>query len=108
MRCVIIESPFAGDIERNTRYARAAMRDCLLRGESPYASHLLYTQPGVLADNDPDERRHGIAAGIAWAKVADVIVVYQDLGISGGMSDSIEIHEKEGRYILHRTLPDWC
>ena len=53
MERVIIESPFAGDVDRNLRYARAAMRDCLLRGESPYASHLLYTQPGVLNDDIP-------------------------------------------------------
>ncbi len=50
MRRAIIESPFAGDVERNVRYARAAMRDCLMRRETPYASHLLYTQEGVLDD----------------------------------------------------------
>lgn len=47
MRLVIIESPFAGDVVRNLRYLRACMRDCLRRGEAPYASHALYTQPGV-------------------------------------------------------------
>ena len=50
LRRVILESPYAGDIERNVAYARAAMRDSLLRGEAPIASHLLYTQPGVLDD----------------------------------------------------------
>lgn len=33
MRRVIVESPYAGDIEKNVTYARAAIRDCLSRGE---------------------------------------------------------------------------
>ena len=40
-RRVIVESPYAGDIETNVAYARAALRDCLSRGEAPIASHLL-------------------------------------------------------------------
>ena len=34
MRLVILESPYAGDIERNVAYARACLRDSLLRGEA--------------------------------------------------------------------------
>ena len=59
MRRVILESPYAGSVEENVAYARAAVRDSLLRGESPIASHLLYTQPGILRDDVPDERRAG-------------------------------------------------
>lgn len=81
-RLVIVESPYAGDIEENLRYLRAAMRDCLLRGEAPFASHGLYTQPGVLRDEIPEEREHGITAGFAWRRVSCATVVYTDLGIS--------------------------
>jgi len=66
MRRVVLESPYAGNfIQRwlNRRYARRCMRDCLRRGESPFASHLLYTQPGVLRDTVALERRLGIEAG---------------------------------------------
>lgn len=63
---VVVESPYAGDVERNLRYLRAALRDCLLRGEAPYASHAIYTQPGVLDDDIPSERTRGIHAGLAW------------------------------------------
>ncbi len=59
MRRVIIESPYAGDVETNVRYARACVRDSLLHGEAPIASHLLYTQEGVLRDEVPEERRWG-------------------------------------------------
>ena len=89
MRRVIIESPFAGKTEHERepklRYLRACMRDSLLRGEAPFASHGLYTQPGVLDDNVPAEREHGIQAGFAWRNVADGTVFYHDLGWSRGM-----------------------
>lgn len=82
---VILESPYAGNIEENISYARKCVRDSLLRGESPIASHLLYTQEGILDDNIPKERELGINAGLEWEKVADKHVFYTDLGISKGM-----------------------
>jgi hypothetical protein len=69
MKTVLIESPYAGDVERNERYARDAMRDCLIRGEAPFASHLLYTQ--VLNDLDLREHVVGIEAGLAWGAKAE-------------------------------------
>ena len=107
MRRVIIESPYAGDVERNVRYARAAMKDCLRRGEAPYASHLLYTQEGVLDDSISGERQLGIDAGLAWGETVDLVVVYTDLGITKGMKYGIERHEKEGRTVVYRTLSGW-
>ena len=90
-RLVVIESPYAGDVERNLRYLRACMADCLARGEAPFASHALYTQSGVLDDTIPAERIKGITAGFAWGKHAAVVVVYADLGITRGMAQGIEI-----------------
>jgi hypothetical protein len=107
MTTVIVESPFAGDVERNVRYARACMRDCLLRGEAPYASHLLYTQEGVLNDNIETERNHGIAAGFAWRSVAEKTVVYGDLGTSRGMEFGIAHAKNAGHPIEYRSLDDW-
>ena len=83
MRTVAIESPYAGDVARNVRYAKACVRDCLRRGEAPYASHLFFTQEGLLDDNVPKERKLGIAAGFAIAEKCDARVVYDDLGQSG-------------------------
>lgn len=83
---VIIESPYAGDIEENVTYARAAMRDSLRRGEAPIASHLLYTQPGILRDEMPEERKLGIEAGFEWWRKADLIAFYIDRGMSPGMN----------------------
>lgn len=103
-RLVIIESPYAGDIEANTEYARAAMRDSLERGEYPLASHLLYPQPGILDEFNPTEREWGIRAGLAWRAVAEKAVFYVDRGWSGGMLAAKEVYEREGRPFETRNL----
>lgn len=105
---VLIESPFAGDVDRNIRYARACMRDSLLRGEYPFVMHLLYTQEGILDDDIPAERTLGIAAGLAWGKHARKTVVYTDLGITPGMEKGIQRARDEGREIEYRELDSWA
>lgn len=105
MRLVIVESPYAGEVEANVAYARAAMADCLSRGEAPIASHLLYTQPGVLDDAVPGERALGIEAGLAWGRAADAAIFYVDRGWSQGMLAALERHRSEGRPTETRNLP---
>jgi len=110
MKLVIIESPFKGDTARNKRYLRSCIRDCLKRGESPYASHRMLTD--ALDDDIPEERALGIEAGLAWAHVrqpvfdsdpADGYILrynlvchafYIDLGFSGGMQLAKERFDK--------------
>jgi hypothetical protein len=106
VRLVILESPYAGDIAANVSYARACLRDSLLRGEAPLASHLLYTQDGVLSDHIIEERRLGIAAGLAWLPSAAASVVYTDRGISSGMELGIARAKKAGIPVEYRTLGD--
>lgn len=108
MRLVIVESPFAGktpeEEQENIEYARKCVRDSLLRGEAPIASHLLYTQKGILNDHIPDERQHGIDAGLAWRTVAQASVVYTDRGISKGMQYGIEAAQSAGNIVEYRSL----
>lgn len=104
MKLVILESPFAGDVEANIEYARAAVRDSLSRGEAPIASHLLYTQEGILDDDVPEERQWGIDAGLAWRVVSSGTVVYTDRGISKGMQYGIAAAREAGRNVEFRTL----
>lgn len=102
MKRVIIESPFAGNCNLNVAYARLALRHSLSLGEAPIASHLLYTQHNVLDDNNSEERKLGIDAGLAWKHVAEKQIFYTDLGWSSGMryaknfcvSHNIEIEER--------------
>jgi hypothetical protein len=104
MRRVIVESPYAGDVEANLAYARAACHDCLMRGESPYASHLLLPQAGILDDTVALQRAHGINAGHAWMHGAHAVVVYQDRGISRGMEAGIASARISGLPIEYRSL----
>lgn len=111
MRRVIIESPYGSDSDevlgRNVAYARAALQESLLRGEAPFASHLLYTQSGVLDDRDPRQRALGIEAGLDWGSLADATIVYTDLGLTSGMQTGISRALSLGRPVEYRSLPDW-
>jgi len=107
MKLVVLESPYAGNFFQrwlNRRYARKCVRDSLIRGEAPIASHLLYTQPGILNDKIPSERKHGIAAGLAWRYVAEGTVAYIDRGTSKGMEYGIEAAHRAGRNVEYRSL----
>lgn len=109
VKLVVIESPFRGASEAdravNVRYARAAMADCLNRGEAPLASHLLY--PLVLCEDIPRERALGIAAGLAWARRAGLAVFYIDRGWSDGMKAAREFYEREGIAMEYRSIAGW-
>ena len=99
---VILESPYAGDVEANVAYAQAAMLDSLAKGEAPIASHLLYTQ--MLDDTIPAERALGIECGLAWRAVAEKAVFYVDKGWSRGMRAAQEIYDNEGKPYEVRRL----
>ena len=106
-KLVYLESPYAGDVEKNIKYARLCMKDSLDRGEYPFASHLLYTQENILNDNDPVERTLGIVSGFAFAKLCSKTVLYADLGISNGMMLGIEDAIKNKRTIEVRYLKNF-
>ena len=103
MKIVIVESPFkpseetvkryAGKYSRaellrqNLIYARLCLLNSLGLGESPLASHLLYTQ--VWSESN-DLREAGIKAGIELYQRADLSAAYVDLGVSSGMKHGYE------------------
>ncbi len=102
---VVIESPYSGDVARNTEYARACLLDSLRRGEAPIVSHLLHTQ--VLDDMRPDERGLGIEGGLAWYRVAEKCVVYEDFGMSRGMAEGTARARSHGVPVEFRRLGAW-
>jgi len=110
MKRVIIESPYAADtkegIAANVAYARKAVRDSLNRDEAPIASHLLYTQEGILRDEIPEERMWGINAGLAWREASSGTVVYQDRGITSGMQYGIDKAEDSGKPVEYRNIEE--
>ena len=104
MRRVEIESPYSGDVAKNLIYARRCMKDSLLRGEAPIASHLLYTQ--MLDDTIPAERTMGMEAGKAWSQFAEAVIIYTDLGISSGMQWGIDAAIGREIPVEYRTLDE--
>jgi hypothetical protein len=108
MILTVIESPFAPTavhtVEDHLRYVRACMADSFKRGEAPFPSHALYTQPGVLDDTIPEERKLGMEAGFAWGKWASRVAVYMDLGMSKGMREGIDRAYARGSEVWIRTL----
>ncbi len=108
LKKVVLESRFAAEDVKglliNKRFTIACIRDCFLRGEAAYASHVIYAQSHILDDYVSSERALGIQAGFNWGDCAEKTVVYTDLGISGGMKLGIEHAQKVGREVEYREL----
>lgn len=109
-KLVYIESPFKGkdwsETARNVYYARLCVRNSLLRGETPYASHLFFTQTGILSDAIPEERMLGILAGQAIGDKFDLRAIYEDFGISRGMKFGIKRAQQINQPIDYRKLSE--
>lgn len=100
---VILESPFAGDIPRNTEYAARCVVDLMMHHhKAPMASHLLYTR--VLNDHVPEERQIGIDAGLAYGAHANESVIAVDRGVSRGMVYGVQRAEQDSRPLSFHTL----
>lgn len=84
---IIVESPYAGDLDRNESYLNECLLYCLARGYSPYASHGLLTR--ALDDCDPKQRALGIAANLAMRKTIKKVIYFVDYGISNGMGKAL-------------------
>lgn len=106
MTPIVIESPFASNTwhteEDHRIYLQDCIRDCIRRGETPYASHQMLT--AALNDADEEERRIGMEAGFDMAEQIGRIAVYMDHGVSHGMAQGISRHRARGLQIEYRWL----
>ena len=82
-KIVFICSPFAGDIEGNTRRARRYGRFAVTEKAVPVIPHLMY--PQFLEEDDPDERQLGIDMGLILLSKCHELWVFGSR-ISSGMS----------------------
>jgi hypothetical protein len=85
-KLVFICSPFAGDIETNTRRARRYGRYAVAEKVVPIIPHLMY--PQFLEEGDPEERQLGIDMGLVLLSRCHELWVFGDR-ISSGMSIEI-------------------
>ncbi len=109
MRRVVIESPYAGDVERNLRYLRLAMADCLERGEAPYASHALYPAQYLPATTRRVELTRGYSAevdAVDYERVAEF--EWFAGGVDGAVYAARHVRTPEGQVTvyMHRLLAD--
>ncbi len=104
-KIVTVESPYAGDTARNIKYAQECIADCFKRGEAPFASHLLYTQPNILDDSKPEERKLGIETGFVFKHITNSCTVfYIDLGWSDGMQKALNYCKEYNLAFEFRSL----
>jgi hypothetical protein len=80
-----------------------ALLNSLLRGEAPFASHLLYTQ---VWSEKPEIRANGIKAGVEVHHVCSQVVLYTDLGVSTGMKAAEDHAALIGAERGRRTILD--
>lgn len=103
---VLIESPFqASRLHLRAlydAYLDACILDSLERGETPLATHKLYT--GALNDTDPTQRQLGIERSKELLKVVSASIVYYDLGVSSGMWYGIYSARADNIAIIPRSL----
>jgi hypothetical protein len=108
MKRVVLESPYRAtekvSLVTHVAYARLCVKHSLSQGEAPLASHLLYTQEGILVDALLEERLKGMWAGWTWFSSAEQLVVYTDFGISAGMKQGIYCASELRLPIVHRSI----
>ena len=98
-KCVFLESPYSGDIDRNVRYLKLCKYDCWVRNEMPCASHDDMTQHPAKLDfyvSDYDKewdvytRDEAINGSHSLRKLCIKTVFYIDLGWSSGMKSALK------------------
>jgi hypothetical protein len=126
MKLTVVESPLRGAVpascptwlaplverierERNRHYAFECMRAELRCGRAPYASHVLFDQPGLLDDATPKERALGMDVGQAWSAVGHERIFFGDRGLSSGMrygsTKAREIGQAQGNAMIAQYQP---
>lgn len=85
---VFVSIPWPG----NAAHAKACKEDCIARGETPIVPRMVY------ADEDASER------GRRWIAKCDVVAVYTEPGLDGGMKKDIEHASACGVRVEFRSL----
>jgi len=94
LKKVAIESPYKGDVTKNTEFCQNVCKWAILNGLNPFAMHLFFTL--FLNDSVELERNLGINCGLGWTDLADEVwfCLRPDDKISSGMTLAIERNKK--------------
>ncbi len=99
-KIVYIASPYAGDVEGNVEFAKAACRLAMEEGSTPVAAHLLY--PQMLDDMIPEQRELGIRMGLKLLEACSELWLCGSR-ISSGMQEELKTARIHG--IPVRRIP---
>lgn len=99
-KIVYIASPYAGDVEGNVEFAKAACRLAMEEGNIPVAAHLLY--PQMLDDTVPEQRELGIQMGLKLLEACSELWLCGSR-ISSGMQEELKEAWRQG--IPVRRIP---
>lgn len=102
-KLVYIASPYAGDVEGNVAFAKAACRYAAAQGYTPVAVHLMY--PQFLDDRVPKEREAGLKMGRRVLAACDEFWLCGEK-LSAGMR--AEKAEAKRLGIPIRQVPSFC
>ncbi len=112
MKTVMIESPYSGDIAKNTEYARLCMHDSYFNhNEAPFVAHLLWTTLDSKSvenkDFIPDEeepRETALVKCRLMRQKIGIVVFYYDKGWSSGMIRAEKEAFEDKLCIIYRSL----
>ena len=91
MKLIYVASPYAGDMEMNTEFAKEACRLVMNEGHAFFAPHLLY--PQVLDEGSPADRQLGLDMGMEVLGWCDELWVFGN-AVSPGMAQEIIMAQK--------------
>lgn len=92
-RLVYLASPYAGDVEGNVAFAKAACRYATVSGCTPVAVHLMY--PRFLDDRVQEERELGTRMGLRVLAVCDEIWLCGERLSAGMQAEKAEAERLE-------------
>ena len=101
MKLIYVASPYAGDIEKNVRFAKEASRFVMSSGHAFFAPHLLY--PAILDDGVPEERALGMEMGTTVLSKCDELWAFGER-VSPGMQSEIAEAQRLGIPVRRITL----
>lgn len=101
MKIIYVASSYAGDIQKNTEFAKIACHHVMEQGHAFFCPHLLY--PNILNEHNPKERQLGLDMGLAMLKSCDELWVFGK-HISQGMSMEIERAKELKMPIVYQEL----
>lgn len=93
-------------VNKNLEYARQCCHWVFEQNGVPFASHLFYTQEGMLDDTNQEERKKGIEAGFFIGVFAEKVCVFYDKGISKGMKLGVQKALERDQDIEFVSLPN--